>query len=242
MPDNVTKFPNGIDVTQDLFKIGGTAVTTTAAELNAIAGGGLSAAELGVLDGVTAGTQAAAKAVVADANVNTGISKVTQLHIGVSGSETQVTSTAAELNALDASVAAVLAESAGTILRTAVATYDFAVDGGAISTIAIGDALPDNAIVLGGFVEVQTTLTSVTDAATVALSIVGAGDIKVAIAISDGSNPWDAGTKAIVPKFNTPESTSVKLTAANQVDVAIAVEAVTAGKFHVTLFYVMGHA
>jgi len=60
MPDNVTKFPNGIDVTQDLFKIGGTAVTTTAAELNAIAGGGLSAAELGVLDGVTAGTQAAA--------------------------------------------------------------------------------------------------------------------------------------------------------------------------------------
>lgn len=50
--------------------------------------------------GITNGLQAAGKAVVADSNVNTGISKVTQLHIGTSGSETQVTSTAAELNTL----------------------------------------------------------------------------------------------------------------------------------------------
>lgn len=82
----------------------GVAITATAAELNAISGGGLSAAELGFLDGALAGTQVASKAVIADANVNTGVSKVTQLHIGASGSEVQVTATAAELNITDTSV------------------------------------------------------------------------------------------------------------------------------------------
>lgn len=47
--------------------IDGVPVTATAAEINAIAGGGLSAAELGVLDGVTAGTAAASKALVVSA-------------------------------------------------------------------------------------------------------------------------------------------------------------------------------
>lgn len=52
------------------LKIAGAAVTATAAELNAIAGNGLSAAELGVLDGVTPGTAIASKAVVADSSIN----------------------------------------------------------------------------------------------------------------------------------------------------------------------------
>src|SRR3990172_12612927 len=71
------------------------------AGLGTLIGAGLAAAEVDVLDGVTAGTQAAGKAVVADANVNTGVSKITALHIGATGAETQVTSTAAELNILD---------------------------------------------------------------------------------------------------------------------------------------------
>ena len=58
----------------------------------------LALAEADVLQGATAGTQVASKAVIADANVNTGVSKVTQLHIGASGSETQVTATGAEIN------------------------------------------------------------------------------------------------------------------------------------------------
>jgi hypothetical protein len=83
------------------LKIAGTAVTASAAELNALAGTGLSAAELGFLNGATAGTQVASKAVVADANVNIGVVKATAFHLGASGSETQVTSSAAELNKLD---------------------------------------------------------------------------------------------------------------------------------------------
>lgn len=54
--------------------------------------------DLEKLDGITNGTQAANKCVVADANVNTGVSKVTQLHIGASGSEVQLNATPAEIN------------------------------------------------------------------------------------------------------------------------------------------------
>jgi len=61
----------------------------------------LALAEADVLQGATAGTQVAGKAVVADANINIGVVKATALHIGTSGAETQVTSTAAELNILD---------------------------------------------------------------------------------------------------------------------------------------------
>ena len=56
------------------FAINGIQVRATAAELN-------------LLDGSTAGTQVAGKAVIADSNVNSGVSKVTAVHVGASGSE-----------------------------------------------------------------------------------------------------------------------------------------------------------
>ncbi len=124
-------------------------------------------------------------------------------------------------------------------LRVAKAQYDFAVNGGAIGAIDLGVTIPAKAIVCGGFVEVLTTFTSATDAATVALSVEGANDIVSAIAISNGANPWDAGNHAIVPKANTPESTAVKTTVARKVTATVAVEALTAGKANVWLYYVM---
>lgn len=123
--------------------------------------------------------------------------------------------------------------------RIARATYDFAVDGGAISAIDLGVTLPDNALVVGGFIDVITTLTSSTDAATGAISVEGADDIVVAKAISAGGDDWDAGQQAIIPKANTPESTAVKTSAAKAITFTIAVEAVTAGKFVVWLYYVV---
>lgn len=56
--------------------------------------------ELDYISGATPGTQVASKAVVADVNVNTGISKVTALHIGATGAEVQLTATPAEVNAV----------------------------------------------------------------------------------------------------------------------------------------------
>jgi len=74
------------DVLQKQFTtLGAAAVTTTAAEVN-------------VLDGVTAGTASASKAVVLDSNAAVNAVKTAALHIGASGSETAVTATGAELN------------------------------------------------------------------------------------------------------------------------------------------------
>ena len=79
------------------FKVGGTEVTATAAELNALGSQGLSAAEVAVLNAVTPGTSAASKAVVLGADSKIDTIDVTSLKVG----GTAVTSTAAELNKID---------------------------------------------------------------------------------------------------------------------------------------------
>ncbi len=103
---------NGLDRGKNLSDLDSAAaavvnlgLTATAAEINALDEtlSGLSAAELQFLNGATAGTQVASKAVVADTNINTGVVKATELHVGATGSETQVSATPAELNLLDGS-------------------------------------------------------------------------------------------------------------------------------------------
>lgn len=123
--------------------------------------------------------------------------------------------------------------------RIARATYDFAVDGGTVGAIGLGTTLPDNAIVVGGFIDVLTTLESSGDSATIAISVEGADDIVFAIAIDNVADAWDAGFQAIIPKANTPESTGVKTASAQEITATIAVEDTTAGKFVVWLFYVV---
>lgn len=126
-------------------------------------------------------------------------------------------------------------------LRVARATFDPSSTAG-LRTIAahgLGVTIPDDAIVIGGFIEVNTTFTSATDAATIAVSVEGANDIRAAVAISTGTS-WDAGKQAIIPKANTPETTGVKLTAAREITATVAVEALTAGKFTIFLYYVVG--
>jgi hypothetical protein len=103
-----------------------TQVTATAAELNKLSGVTSSSTELNILDGATldttelnkldgctsstaqlnfvdttVGTSYGGRAVVLDGNKHIDLVKTTQLWIGASGSATQVTATAAELNLLD---------------------------------------------------------------------------------------------------------------------------------------------
>ncbi len=152
---------------------------------------------------------------------------------------TLVTADAAELNLVDG-VAAPAADGLG-LLRVARATYDFAEHGGAIGAISLGVTLPDNAIVVGGFIDVVTTCTTAAaDAGTMAVHIQSANDLVTATAVSAGGNIWDEGLRAIVPKSNTPESTGIKLTAARAVTATIATQAFTAGKFTVFLHYLQG--
>jgi len=213
----------------------GTAVTSTAAELN-------------LLDGSIAGTAVASKALALGADKNVDVLAVADggLSLGA-GAGTAITSTAAELNILDGVTATAaeinsLDDSAAfadglSRVRVATATYDFAVDGGAVSAIGLGVTLPDNAIMLDGMVDVVTTLTSAGDTATVAIHAESANDLVTAVAINDGGNPWDAGLHAIIP-LGTAAS-AVKLTAAREITATIAVEDVTAGKFVVFVRYVL---
>lgn len=128
-------------------------------------------------------------------------------------------------------------EDGNDLVRVARATYDFAEHGGAIGNIGLGVTLPDNAVILDGVVDVITTLTSATDAATVAVQAEAPNDIVAAIAISDVSNPWDAGRKAIVPDGTA--ANSKKTTQSREITAVVGAEAVTAGKFVVFLRYVV---
>lgn len=114
--------------------------------------------------------------------------------------------------------------------------YDFAVDGGAIgaTNMTPAGAIPANAIILGGFIEVDTLLTS-GGAATMAVSVEGAGDIFAAITVAGA--PWSTtGRKSIIPAFTG--ATAIKTTAARAMVATIAALTVTAGAFDVVLFYI----
>jgi hypothetical protein len=114
--------------------------------------------------------------------------------------------------------------------------YDFAVDGGAIGDIDLTRvaSVPANAVVVGGFLEVDTVPTS-GGAATIAIKVEGAADTVAAAAISGA--PWSTtGRKSVIPVFTG--ATSLKTTAARKVQATVAVAALTAGAFDVVLAYV----
>jgi len=118
------------------------------------------------------------------------------------------------------------------------AVWDFAVQGGAVSTLALldenGDAalLPDNAIVVQCYVDVITAMASAGGAGTLALDSEGAGDLLGAVDADTLS-----GVNAGIPVGSA--ATMIKLTAQRQVSMTIAVEALTAGKISVFVEFVL---
>jgi hypothetical protein len=124
------------------------------------------------------------------------------------------------------------------IAHEALVYYDFATDGGGIGTITLPGVLPSGAVLNGGFYNVLTTLESATDAATLALRVQSAGDLKEAVAIDDAANPYDAGTVGDL-EVSGGGALAIKLTADRQVQVVIAVEALTAGRIAIYLSYVV---
>jgi hypothetical protein len=122
-------------------------------------------------------------------------------------------------------------------LKTWTGSYSFAVDGGAVSAIVMrsGDgAIPSGSMVVGGYIDVTTAGNSAGDTATIALHVEGANDLSAAAAVS-GAPFSTTGRKDIIP--DSTGSTAIKLTAARSPTVTIAVEALDAGVFTLTLFY-----
>jgi hypothetical protein len=111
--------------------------------------------------------------------------------------------------------------------------YDFAIDGGAVSTIVLrgvsGSAIPNGSIVLAGVVEVVTAVLSATG--TVALTVETAADILAATAQAG----LTVGQKSVIPAGTG--ATSVKTTAERAPSMTIATAALTAGKFRLRLLY-----
>ena len=129
------------------------------------------------------------------------------------------------------------------VLRVARFEFDAGIEANrTIAAHGTGVTLPIHSIVVGGFVDVNTKFDSdATDAGTIAISVQGANDIISAAAVS-GAPYSTVGRKAIVPKANTPESTSVKCTAAREITCTVAVEALLSGKLTGYLYYVEGIA
>ena len=116
--------------------------------------------------------------------------------------------------------------------------YDFAVDGGAQGTIALtaGTPIPSGSIIVGGYVDVTTQLTS-GGSATIACQVNAANDILTAVAVAT----WTAGRKNVLPAPTTgalTASTAVKTTAARDISIVIAVADLTAGVFDVVLYLI----
>lgn len=109
-----------------------------------------------------------------------------------------------------------------------------------VAAHALAATIPDNAFVTGIWYWVETTFTSATDAGTVAISVEAANDVVTAIAISDGSNPWDSTAKPVegTTKIETT-STWLYTTAARAITATVAVEALLLGKAHIWAEYVV---
>jgi hypothetical protein len=204
------------------LQIDGTAITATAAEINAIAGGGLSAAELGFLNGATAGTVVASKAVVvgADKNIDTIAIADGGLKLGA-GAGTAVTATAAELNKLDgaplAATFAIGADAGGTIsvgiqLQDGNAA-DLAVRGSVfayLSNDANGDAIATTAPDGGWAIGTDGLLIPVVAGKAAQLVSEADGDIDITITES-GTATWYL--ILVLPNGKLVASTAIALTA-----------------------------
>ena len=118
----------------------------------------------------------------------------------------------------------------------------FTLDGttqSAIGTHRLG-TLPMGATIKQAYIDVDTTFTSATDAATIALGYTGAtGAFDAAIAISDGGNPWDAAAPRVsVGAADNAVGNFIEIGAASVDVVAVeAVEALTAGVLELVIEY-----
>lgn len=94
-------------------------------------------------------------------------------------------------------------------------------------------AIPPGSTITRVVYKVLTSFESGTDAATIALSCVAANDIKSALALSDGSNIWDAATLPVVciPVTATLSTwLTVPTTGPLPIVATVGVEALTSGK------------
>lgn len=121
-------------------------------------------------------------------------------------------------------------------LKCVAGQFDFAKLGGAVGTYALGVKIPAGAVIVNAFATVLTAGDSADDTATIAVHVESANDIFTAAAVSGA--PWSTtGQKQGIPDYATVADYKTT-TAERDITVSIAVQALTAGKFNVYVFYV----
>jgi len=112
--------------------------------------------------------------------------------------------------------------------------YDFSKDGGAIGAITLdNDILPDDAVIVGGGIEVKTAFVGAT--ATIAFGVNTTTDVLGATAVAT----FSAG--ALIDAIqDMAMSNGIKTAAKKNLTMTIAVAALTAGRAVVYLYYVLG--
>ncbi len=191
------KSTNIVDVVS--LAIGGTTVTSTAAELNILDGVTSTAAELNLVDGSAAGTIVNSKAVVYGA---AGQVNATTLQIG----GTSITSTAAELNILDG-VTATAAEINILDGVTATAAELNLVDGSAAGTIVNSKAVVYGAAGQVNATTLQIAGTSITATAAELNTLAGITATVTELNYTDGV------TSSIQTQLNAKQASDATLTA-----------------------------
>lgn len=121
-------------------------------------------------------------------------------------------------------------------LKCVAGQFDFAKLGGAVGDYLLGVKIPAGAVIVNAFCTVLTAGDSADDTATIAVKVESANDIISAAAVSGA--PWSTtGQKQGVPDWATVADYKTT-TAERDITVSIAVQALTAGKFNVYVFYV----
>lgn len=122
------------------------------------------------------------------------------------------------------------------------ASYDFATDGGAISTITPlnSPTIPIGAIILGGLLEIPVTI-PVGVGASIGIGL-GSGAQVASILAPAAINgaPWSTiGMKAIIPIFTA--ATYIKVAASTKLTFTVSATPLSAGQFNVNVVYIQGN-
>ena len=111
-------------------------------------------------------------------------------------------------------------------------SYDFAIDGGLVSTIVLRSndgPVVNGSVILGGYLDV--TIAALSATGTIAAQAQTAADLLAATAQA----ALTIGVKSLIPSFTGV--TGFKLTADRSPAIVIATAAFTAGQFKLILFY-----
>jgi len=116
--------------------------------------------------------------------------------------------------------------------------YDFSIDGGAVGNISLteNEAIPDGAVVVGGFINVTETVTGGAGS-TLAISVESAGDVLTAEAVAS----FSAGLYNVLPAPTSGDLTAgdgILTTAARDIVLAVGTDPLTNGTFDIVLFVI----